>query len=132
MTTHSSLDQQPAARTSSPRAGLALSAVVGLAQVASTWAPGPGAGEDGPPVEALVIGLVLGVLVLAATAIAAASGRRIWLRVTAGLLVLTALLGLPALFIPDVAAWMVAATAVATVVTALAVYLILKRPAPLA
>jgi hypothetical protein len=130
MTTPTDVARPSAARSRSVTTGLGLSLLLGVGQVLSAWAPNPSPGEEGPPVAVVVVGVALGVLVIATTAVAWRNRARLWLRLTAGLQVLIALLGLPAFFVPGIPAWIVAVTAAGTVLAAVTVYLLLQRPRP--
>jgi hypothetical protein len=130
MTTPTHILRPTAAPNRSVTTGLALSLLLGVGQVLSAWVPDPAPGEEGPPVAVVVVGVALGVLVLATTAVAWRTRARLWFRLTAGLQVLIALLGLPAFFVPGLPTWIVAATAAGTVLAAVTVYLLLKRPRP--
>lgn len=119
---------RPAASTAN-RVGLGLCAALGLVDVVNFLiAPPPNPGEEGPPLVVMAATTVLGLITLAGVAVAWRTGNRVAARVTAGTRVVSLLLGLPAFFVPGVPAWIVAASGVLTVLNAVAVFLVLRRP----
>lgn len=87
-------------------------------------------GELGPPLSIALLGGLLGIVTLAAVAVAWRTGRRGALRIVAGTRVLSAITALPAFFV-DIPAWL--AVAVAVVLTVVCVVLVLapaRRAAP--
>lgn len=109
------------------RVGLALAAVLGVADVVAVFFPTP-EGELGPPFPILLLSALLGVVTLVAVAMAWRTGRRGALRVTAGARVLSAITTLPAFFVP-IPAWLMLLAAVSVVLTVVCVVLVLA-PAP--
>jgi hypothetical protein len=127
MSTVSSTVRPPV--TTAHRVGLVLCGLLGLLDVLSiVITPAPAPGEEGPPFVVLVAGTVLGVITLVGVGVAWVTRSRVAARVTAASRVVSVLLGLPAFFVEGVPAGLVAASAVITVVTAVAVYLLLRRP----
>jgi hypothetical protein len=109
------------------RVGLVLAALLGVADLVSIAMP-TDPDQPGPPMAVLVVGMLLGVVTLAAVVLAWVTRRRAWSRVTAGSRIVSALTALPAFFVPDVPPALVASAAVAVAVTAVAVVLLLRRP----
>jgi hypothetical protein len=128
MTVMSSTAARPALSTAN-RVGLALCALLGVLDVINfLLAPEPAPGEESAPPVVIAATSVLGVVTLAGVALAWRNRNRIAARVTAGSRVVSVLLGLPAFFVPGVPAWVVAVSAVLTLLTAVAVFLLLRRP----
>jgi hypothetical protein len=110
------------------RIGLVLLALVAVSDVANVFVvPEPAAGEAGPPREVLLAGAALAVVTLVAAAVVWRSGGRAAARVVAGSRVLAAVLVLPAFFAPGVPAGLVLAAASYVLLTAVGVYLVLRR-----
>ena len=110
--------------TARTRTGLVLAAVLGVADVVSAFFPTPD-GEVGPPLSIVLLGGLLGLVTLAAAAVAWRTGRRGALRVVAGTRVLSAVAALPAFFV-DVPAWLKLVVAVGVVLTVVCVVLVLS------
>jgi hypothetical protein len=116
--------------TTRTRTGLVIAALLGVADVVSAFFPTPD-GEVGPPLPIVLLGGLLGLVTLAAVAVAWRSGRRGALRIVAGTRVLSAISALPAFFV-DVPAWLKLVVAVLVVLTVVCVVLVLapaRRPA---
>ncbi len=108
------------------RVGLGLGAVLGLLDVAAPLIfPTGSPGEDGPPVGITVLGVVLGLVTLAAVYRAWTTGSRPMVRLIAGTRLLSMISGLPAFFV-DVDAWIKVVVAVFAVLTLLCVGLMLR------
>ena len=108
--------------------GLVLAALLALGDVISTFiVPEPGPGEQGPPMEVLVAGGVLGVITLVAVGYAFRSAGRAAARIVAGSRILSMIMGLPAFFVDGVPALFVALAALGVVLTVLSVWLVLAR-----
>lgn len=121
----------PPSLSTANRVGLGLAAFLGLADCTALAFPTP-EGEVGPPTGILVLDLVLGVITLAAVAVAWRTGRRGALRVAAAARVLSAVTALPAFFV-DVEASVVLLVAVFVALTIATVLLLLapaRRAAP--
>jgi hypothetical protein len=106
------------------RVGLALAALLGVADVVSAFFPTPD-GEVGPPLPIVLLGGVIGLATLAAVVVGWRSGGRGALRIVAGTRVLSAITALPAFFV-DVPAWLKLVVAVAVVLTVVCVVLVLS------
>jgi hypothetical protein len=113
------------------RIGLVLAGLLGVGDVVSVlMIPSAAAStEPGPPVEVLIAGAVLGVITLVAVVAGWRGGGRVWARITCASRILSMLLSLPAFFVPGVPAEFVAMAAVGVVLTLVAVFLVLARPA---
>jgi hypothetical protein len=111
------------------RAGLALSAFLGLLNIPFLFAPAPD-GDEGPPTLVLVVSGILGIVSVVCAVVAWRSGNRLAVRINAAALIINALTTLPAFFV-DVAAWVKVAAAVSVLLTVVALVLTLRRePAP--
>ena len=114
--------------TSRLRAGLALSAVLGLLGVAFLGVPADG--QEAPPVIVIVLSAVLGLIQVACAVIGWRSGNRLAIRINAAVLIINALLSVPAFFV-DVDAWIKAVAALSVILTVVALVLTLRRePTP--
>jgi hypothetical protein len=116
----------------SNKVGLGLAAVLGLADIASLGALGQdiSPGQEGPPAGVTIFSAVLGLVTIVAVVIAWRTGSRPAVRVIAGARILSMILGLPAFFVSGIPAGLVVLTAVAAVLTIVAVALIVRKPAP--
>jgi hypothetical protein len=111
------------------RAGLAISALLGLLNVPFLFAPAPD-GDEGPPVLVLIVSGILGVACVVCAVVAWRSGNRLAVRINAAALIINALLSMPAFFV-DVAAWVKVGAAVSVLLTVVALVLTLRRePTP--
>jgi len=127
MTTMSTLSA--GTTTSRLRAGLALSAVLGLLNVAFLAVP-TGGDQESPPVLVIVLSAVLGLTQVACAIVAWRSGNRMAVRVNAAVLIINALLSMPAFFV-DIDAWIKAVSALSVILTVVALLLTLRRePTP--
>jgi len=114
--------------TSRLRAGLALSAVLGLLGVAFLGVPADG--QEAPPVIVIVLSAVLGLIQVACAVIGWRSGNRLAIRINAAVLIINALLSVPAFFV-DIDAWIKAVAALSVILTVVALVLTLRRePTP--
>ena len=110
------------------RAGLALSAVLGLLGVAFLGVPADG--QEAPPVIVIVLSAVLGLIQVACAVIGWRSGNRLAIRINAAVLIINALLSVPAFFV-DIDAWIKAVSALSVILTVVALVLTLRRePTP--
>ncbi|MCW2827126.1 MAG: hypothetical protein JWQ67_742 [Marmoricola sp.] len=107
--------------TTRNKVGLAIAGLISLANVPSVF-ESQSDGEVGPPMTALVLDTLLGVIGLVAVVVAWRTASRTALRVTAACLVIAAVTALPALFV-DVPAFIKIAVAVFTVITMVALVL---------
>jgi hypothetical protein len=124
MTTMST--RAPQSRTTTQlRAGLALSAFLGLINIPFLFAPTPD-GQDAPPVAVLVLSALLGLVSVVCAIVAWRSGNRLAIRINAAALLVNALTSLPAFFV-DIDAWVKVAAAVSVVLTVIALVLTLRR-----
>lgn len=114
--------------TSRLRIGLALSAILGLLGVAFLAIPSDG--QEAPPVVVIVLSAVLGLVQVACAVIAWRSGNRLAIRINAAVLIINALLSVPAFFV-DIDAWIKAVSALSVILTVVALVLTLHRePTP--
>jgi hypothetical protein len=114
--------------TSRLRVGLALSAILGLLGVAFLAIPSDG--QEAPPVVVIVLSAVLGLAQVACAVIAWRSGNRLAIRINAAVLIINALLSVPAFFV-DIDAWIKAVAALSVILTVVALVLTLRRePTP--
>ncbi len=107
------------------RAGLAVSAFLGVTNIPFLFAPGPD-GDSGPPTVVLVVSGLLGVVSLVCAVVAWRSGNRLAVRINAAALIINALLSMPAFFV-DIAAWVKVGAAVSVLLTLVALVLTLRR-----
>ncbi|GAA2143653.1 hypothetical protein GCM10009844_16270 [Nocardioides koreensis] len=113
------------------KAGLVLAGLYSLANIPSAFFPAPD-GEEGPPLEILVIGSLLGVVGLVAVVLAWRTGNRAALRVAAGAIIVVTLTGLPAFFV-DVPAGiklLVGLSVLLTIATVVLMFSPTRRPEP--
>ena len=111
------------------RTGLALSAGLGLINVAFLAVP-TGGDQESPPVLVIVLSAALGLAQVACAIVAWRSGYRMAIRLNAALLIINALLSLPAFFV-DIDAWIKAVASLSVILTVVALVLTLRRePAP--
>jgi peptidoglycan/LPS O-acetylase OafA/YrhL len=117
------------ATTSRFRAGLAISALLGLLNIGFVLVPTPD-GQDNPPVAVIVGSALIGLVSVVCAAVAWRSGNRLAVRINAAALIVDALLTMPAFFV-DIDAWIKAVGALAIVLTVAALVLTLRRePTP--
>lgn len=124
----SDLSRTTPALSRTNKIGLALAALLGLSEVFSILVPSPGPGAEGPPIEVLVAGTVLGVITLVAVVWTWRTGSRVAARIVAGTRILSALTALPAFFVEGVPAAFVVWAAAGVVLTVICVGLVLSRP----
>ena len=108
------------------RAGLAISAFLGLVNIPFLFAPTP-SGQEGPPLPVLVLSALVGLVSVVCAVVAWRSGNRLAIRINAAALLLNALTSLPAFFV-DIDAWIKVGSAVSILLTVAALVLTL-RPA---
>ncbi|WP_088313628.1 hypothetical protein [Kineosporia sp. R_H_3] len=113
--------------TTGQRVGFVLAVLLGLSDVASVAAPTPD-GEVGPPFVVLVVGALFGLATLVGVGLAWARRSRVAVRVAAGSRVLSLLLGLPVFFVDGLPPAVRVVSAVAAVLTIVAVVLMLSGP----
>jgi hypothetical protein len=111
--------------TGTVRAGLALSAIIGLANL-PFLAPDIDWGSEPPPYALLVLAAAVGMVSVVCAAIAWRSGDRRALRVNAAALIFNALMVLPGLF-GDTPAFINIASAMFVITTVVAVILTMRR-----
>ncbi len=109
--------------TTRNKIGLVLAGLLALGDVGSVFISTP-EGEEGPPFAVLAIGLVVGLITLAAIVPAWRTGSRTALRVVAGTRIVSAILSLPAFFV-DVPAGIKVGVSVAFALTVVCVVLVL-------
>jgi hypothetical protein len=109
------------------RIGLGICAVLAVADLAGLAMVG-GTDSDavGPPSAVLVAGAVLGAITLVAVVSTWRTGSRAGSRVVAGTRILSAFGALPAFFVDDVPAGLVASAGAGVAVTLVAVWLVLS------
>jgi hypothetical protein len=110
--------------TTSVRVGLALSALVGLANL-PLLAPGIGWGDETPPDGLLVLAAAIGLVSVVCAAIAWNSGKRRAIRIDAAALIVNALMVVPGFFV-DLTPFMTVLSAIFVVVPVVAVVLIMR------
>jgi hypothetical protein len=111
------------------RAGLAISAFLGVTNIPFLFVPGPD-GDSGPPTLVLVVSGLLGLVCVACAVVAWRSGNRLAVRINAAALIINALLSMPAFFV-DIAAFVKVSAAVSVLLTVVALVLTLRRePTP--
>ena len=114
--------------TSRLRLGLALSAFLGVLGVAFLGIPSDG--QEAPPAVVIVLSAVLGLVQVACAVVAWRSGNRLAIRINAAVLIINALLSVPAFFV-DIDAWIKAVSAMSVILTVVALVLTLRRePTP--
>jgi hypothetical protein len=123
MTTMSTLSDTTS--TSRLRAGLALSAVLGLMNIALILVPAP-AGEDTPPLLVILASAAIGLVSVVCAGVAWRSGYRLAIRINAAALIINALLSLPAFFV-NIDAWIKVVSALSVILTVVALVLTLRR-----
>lgn len=129
MTTMQSTSARATGTSTQVRAGLALSAFIGLVNIPFAFAPTPD-GQEGPPMAVLVLSAILGLVSVVCAVVAWRSGNRLAIRINAAALLINALTSVPAFFV-DVDAWIKAAAAGAVLLTIVALVLTLRRePTP--
>ena len=115
--------------TTSVRVGLALSALVGLANL-PLLLPGIDWGEEAPPYGFLVLAAAIGLVSVVCAAVAWNSGNRRAIRIDAAALIVNALMVIPGFFV-DLTPLMTVVSAVFVSAPVVAVVLIMRRePAP--
>lgn len=111
--------------TATVRAGLALSAAIGLANL-PFLAPGIDWGPEAPPFGLLLLAAAIGMVSVVCAAIAWNSGNRQALRLNAAALIVNAVMVLPGLF-GDTPAFINIASALFVITTVIAVILTMRR-----
>ena len=122
-----SATRRTSSTSSQVRAGLAISAFLGITNIPFLFAPTP-PGSDAPPVAVLVLSGLLGVVSVICAVVAWRSGNRVAIRINAAALLINALTSLPAFFV-DVEAWVKVAAAASILLTVAALVLTLRREA---
>jgi hypothetical protein len=129
MTTISTITTTDTPPTTSVRVGLALSALVGLANL-PLLSPGIDWGEETPPYGLLVLAAAIGFVSVVCAAVAWNSGNRRAIRIDAAALIVNALMVIPGFFV-DLTPLMTVVSAVFVSAPVVAVVLIMRRePAP--
>jgi hypothetical protein len=129
MTTISTITTTDTPPTTSVRVGLALSALVGLANL-PLLSPGIDWGEETPPYGFLVLAAAIGLVSVVCAAVAWNSGNRRAIRIDAAALIVNALMVIPGFFV-DLTPLMTVVSAVFVSAPVVAVVLIMRRePAP--
>ncbi len=120
--THLSADTTP---TPSVRAGLALSAILGLSNIPFLFADIDWGAEE-PPFAMLLMNAVIGMVSVVCAILAWKSGNRKAIRINAAALIVNALLVVPGLFV-ETTTFIRIVSAVTIVVTLVAVVLTMRR-----
>jgi len=129
MTTISTITTTDTPPTTSVRVGLALSALVGLANL-PLLSPGIDWGEETPPYGFLVLAAAIGLVSVVCAAVAWNSGNRRAIRIDAAALIVNALMVIPGFFV-DLTPLMTVVSAMFVSAPVVAVVLIMRRePAP--
>ena len=110
------------------RVGLVLAALLAVVDLLGVVLPFGDPDQPGPPLFILSINAVLGLVTLGAVVLAWRTHRRAGSRIAAVSRIMAALTALPAFFVPDVPAVLVASAAVALLAAAASVYLLLDPP----
>jgi hypothetical protein len=111
--------------TPTVRAGLVLSAIIGLANLPFLFLDVDW-GTDAPPFALLLLNATIGMVSVVCAIVAWNSGNRTAIRINAAALIVNALMVLPGLFI-DTSAFITVASAVTVVATLVAVVLTMRR-----
>ena len=111
--------------TTSVRTGLAISAVLGLANLPFLWS-GIDWGAEAPPFALLLLNAAIGMVSVVCAVLAWNTGNRRAIRIDAGALILNALMVLPGFF-GDTPAFITLTSAVMVVGTVTAVVLMMRR-----
>lgn len=109
--------------------GLALCGLLGLGDTVGLVALGADSTASGPPDGVIVAGGVLGIVTLIAVFYTWRTGNRLGSRIVSGARILSATTALPAFFVDDVSGTLIAVAGVGIVVTLVAIWLVLSRPA---
>jgi hypothetical protein len=125
MTTISTITTTDTTPTTSVRFGLALSALIGLANLPLLWR-GIDWGEEAPPYGFLVLAAAIGLVSVVCAAIAWNSGNRRAIRIDAAALIVNALMVIPGFFV-DLTPLMTVLSAVFVIAPMVAVVLIMRR-----
>lgn len=127
MTSIAATTTSTATPTTSVRVGLALSVILGLANLPVLfldldW------GANTPPFALLLLNAAIGLVSVVCAAIAWNSGNRLAIRVNAAALIINAIMIVPGVFLGG-PVWIPVVSAVTIVVTLTAVVLMMRRPA---
>ena len=127
MTTATATTTGTAIPTTSVRVGLALSVILGLANLPVLfldvdWGVAP------PPFALLLLNAALGLVSVVCAAIAWNSGNRLAIRINAAALIINGVMMVPGLFFAGVPLWIPVVSAVTVVLTVVAVVLMMRRP----
>jgi hypothetical protein len=125
MTTITATTTPDTTPTTSVRVGLALSALIGLANL-PLLAPGIDWGDETPAYGLLVLAAAIGMVSVVSAAIAWNTGNRRAIRIDAAALIVNALMVIPGFFV-DLTAFMTALSAVFVIAPVVAVVLIMRR-----
>lgn len=118
------VDARPVA-TSRVRAGLLISAFLGIGQLPFLFIQ-PTDGQEGPPLSVAIVATLIGLVSVVCAIVAWKHGNRLAIRINAAVLILNAVLSLPAFF-ADVSAWIQVVAAIGVVLTVAALVLTLRR-----
>src|SRR5262245_42720601 len=124
ITTTSTTARTDATPSTSVRVGLALSALVGLANL-PMLAPGIDWGEETPPYGLLVLAAAIGLVSVVCAVVAWNTGNRRAIRIDAAALIVNALMVVPGFFV-DLTPFMTVVSAVFVVLPVVAVVLIMR------
>jgi hypothetical protein len=112
--------------TTSVRVGLALSIILGLANLPFLFLDVDW-GANEPPVGLLLVNAALGLVSVVCAVIAWNSGNRLAIRINAAALIINTIMIVPGLFFEG-PVWMPVLSAVTIVLTVIAVVLMMRRP----
>jgi hypothetical protein len=115
----------PTAPTTSVRIGLALSIILGLANVPFLFLDVDW-GANVPPTALLLLNAALGLVSVVCAAIAWNSGNRLAIRINAAALIINTIMIVPGLFFEG-PVWMPVLSAVTIILTLIAVVLMMRR-----
>jgi hypothetical protein len=118
--------------SSRQKAGFVLGVIVALSNIPLAFIPTNGTDvgdQPGPPVSVLVVTLVLGLAICGLLLWSYRTGRKGPIRAAAVLLVVTALLAMPAFFVDGIAAWIRLLAGIYVLAT-IASMVLLFSPAP--
>jgi hypothetical protein len=116
----------PTTPTTSVRVGLALSIILGLANLPVLfldvdWGP------NVPPTPLLLLNAALGLVSVVCAVIAWNSGNRLAIRINAAALIINTIMIVPGLFFSGVPLWIPVVSALTVVLTVIAVVLMMRR-----
>jgi hypothetical protein len=127
MTTATATTTGTTTPATSVRVGLALSIILGLANLPFLFFDAD-FGAEAPPFALLLLNGALGLVSVVCAAIAWNSGNRLAIRINAAALIINTIMIVPGLFLAGVPVWVPVVSAVTIVLTVIAVVLMMRRP----